>query len=644
MPLERIRTLSLLVIAATVAAWFSGDLETHFLFLLFGTTIPLWFKIPIAKIREYKIWRFYGIITFALVITLYLIEIPVKNSIFLLVIFCIIYEFYGEKRRSAPTRLISLLSFLILLYQARIESGLNMALGILIYTSSVIWCLMAFHLGKDSGFQSSLMVRRYFWVMVRLGAVIFIIGLGLFWMIPRLPSQTLASIPSLGNDRLSGFSDRVTLSDIGSLKLSRKHVMDLTPLSGKLHSRYLKGKVLDQYHRGIWSGSIYSVYYPARDKENRYLINESQGPVYEYRIDLEALQGNTIFFMDNLEELKGSLSPMKMMGTMDHISIMRGYPIATTYFYKASPGPIPSRARLKTNRKISENFNFFKSISDDIVETDQSIPQKVRAIRSHLVSNYEYSLEINNQGVRDPLEDFLINSKKGHCELFASSMVLLLRSQGIPARLVTGFYIPDPFPSANFHYITESDAHAWVEVHFNGAWHTVDPTPTTNFSNPGSFETQMATLRRFWRNNIMTWDHDSQVSLLANIEALGDRLAPYWRNYFFVLFSTPLFLWLMVSFYRNFFDSAHRLTRLSIKLEDRLRTSNPSLFFKEPLRDILLRLPLEQNLRSEFLAFFTGYQNLRFGPNGWDREKAIVLLNQGLLLKSRLSAGSGGSH
>ncbi len=65
--------------------------------------------------------------------------------------------------------------------------------------------------------------------------------------------------------------------------------------------------------------------------------------------------------------------------------------------------------------------------------------QKARAIESHLRQDYGYTLELLSKPVDDPLAYFLFERKKGHCEYFASSMAVMLRTEGIPSRVVTGF-------------------------------------------------------------------------------------------------------------------------------------------------------------------------------------------------------------
>ncbi len=99
-----------------------------------------------------------------------------------------------------------------------------------------------------------------------------------------------------------------------------------------------------------------------------------------------------------------------------------------------------------------------------------------------LRSDFEYSLELDNSSRMHPIESFLTRSRKGHCEYFASSLALLLRAQGVPARVVSGFYTTDYAMGSDgrsrLFTVKQSDAHAWTEVWLDQlGWLTIDPTP-----------------------------------------------------------------------------------------------------------------------------------------------------------------------
>ncbi|GEM_PF-1716139 len=126
-------------------------------------------------------------------------------------------------------------------------------------------------------------------------------------------------------------------------------------------------------------------------------------------------------------------------------------------------------------------------------QTGQLVPtyDKVQAIVSHLLDEdegYLYDREFTLLDSDAELtEAFVLGTRQGYCRYFASAMAVLCRLNGIPARVVTG-YAPGSFSLIENAYIYRaSNAHAWVEVYFDGyGWIMFDPTPTSRSPYGGS--------------------------------------------------------------------------------------------------------------------------------------------------------------
>ena len=84
------------------------------------------------------------------------------------------------------------------------------------------------------------------------------------------------------------------------------------------------------------------------------------------------------------------------------------------------------------------------------------------------VGRFQYTLNYTNvrrrEGV-DSIEDFVANHRQGHCEMFASGLAVMLRSQGIPARMAIGFYGGSFEAESKIYSVTGGHAHAWVEAY-----------------------------------------------------------------------------------------------------------------------------------------------------------------------------------
>lgn len=103
---------------------------------------------------------------------------------------------------------------------------------------------------------------------------------------------------------------------------------------------------------------------------------------------------------------------------------------------------------------------------------------RVKAIERYLRENYRYSLDspVPPPG-RDAVDHFLFDTDVGFCEQFASATVVMLRSLGVPARIVAGYAVGSRNPFTGYYEVKASDAHAWVEVYFpRYGWYEFDPT------------------------------------------------------------------------------------------------------------------------------------------------------------------------
>ncbi|HKB73959.1 MAG TPA: transglutaminase domain-containing protein [Burkholderiales bacterium] len=104
---------------------------------------------------------------------------------------------------------------------------------------------------------------------------------------------------------------------------------------------------------------------------------------------------------------------------------------------------------------------------------------RAEAIERHLRIHYVYDLRaaLASQGVT-PLDTFLFVTRRGHCEYFASAMAVMLRTQGIPARIATGFSAQTYNPITGYYEVRAMDGHAWVEAHIAPyGWVLFEPTP-----------------------------------------------------------------------------------------------------------------------------------------------------------------------
>jgi transglutaminase-like putative cysteine protease len=149
---------------------------------------------------------------------------------------------------------------------------------------------------------------------------------------------------------------------------------------------------------------------------------------------------------------------------------------------------------------------------------------------------FRYSLAMPERNpAKDPIEDFVTEHPQGNCEFFASALVLMLRSQGIPARMVMGYRSADWNPVGGYLQVRQLHAHTWAEVYLEpsqipdslkspqhvytgGGWLRLDPTPaedgfaaaTNNHGMWARMKNVFDHVDLLWRNYIVGFDRDRQ--------------------------------------------------------------------------------------------------------------------------------------
>src|SRR5207249_944866 len=207
---------------------------------------------------------------------------------------------------------------------------------------------------------------------------------------------------------------------------------------------------------------------------------------------------------------------------------------------------------------IKEQYLQLPSLSPEVRDLAQKVTLasvttsgKVRVIEQFLKQTYRYSLDAETAIQKSPIEEFLFVRKTGYCEHYASAMVVLLRTLGIPARLATGFLAGEWNDFGHYYTVRQRDAHAWVEVYFPlSGWITFDPTPSVAalVSNHlwTAFGRVMDSIRLKWDRLVIQYSFADQLAVARGIREGGDsartqlssllsialRWAGTWRTWF----------------------------------------------------------------------------------------------------------------
>jgi transglutaminase-like putative cysteine protease len=176
------------------------------------------------------------------------------------------------------------------------------------------------------------------------------------------------------------------------------------------------------------------------------------------------------------------------------------------------------------------------ALAEQVTASERTPYDKARALERYLSTNFGYTLQLPSPVPDDPIAYFLFTRKQGHCEYFASAMAVMLRSLGIPARIVNGFRTGEYNDVTGSYIIRARDAHSWVEAYFPGAgWASFDPTPaavrpvTTSMWNRMLLYIDAA--REFWREWVINYDFSHQRTLTNNAASRTRRLIDEWRRW-----------------------------------------------------------------------------------------------------------------
>ena len=292
----------------------------------------------------------------------------------------------------------------------------------------------------------------------------------LFVLFPRIPGP-LWGIPQDAYSGMSGLGDSLQFGNISQLT-KNSSIAFRVQFKGQIPAKnqlYWRGPVLWHQDGNQWL-------MPSQNIGLRSETLETKGTAIDYTITLEPHNRLWLLMLDLPTQL-----PNDAKLTHDYSAIAAS-PVRTRIRYNVTSfsaymlgEKLDERKRIMS-LQLHEHENP-RSFALAKTWQDKSPADKVNsALQMFRVQPFIYTLNPPILG-KDPVDDFLFNTKKGFCEHYATSFVYLMRAAGVPARIVTGYQGGELNPNGNYLIVRQSDAHAWAEVWLEGrGWVRVDPT------------------------------------------------------------------------------------------------------------------------------------------------------------------------
>jgi transglutaminase-like putative cysteine protease len=437
------------------------------------------------------------------------------------------------------------------------------------------------------------------------------VGVAFFVLIPRVWVGTALGIsdealPAALRRNVTGLASEIRLGDMGPILESNDPVLKLRMYDNQTDARIdpqlyaqslglreplFAGTILTAYSEGRWRPER-ELMLPQRLEALPTDVKPAVGSTVRQEIRLERIGTNVLPCIGRAVAMRdpegfrcGSLRTDSLVVRRHWFEILPG---AVDYIaYSEIPSSnIPNRPPLAFGfkeqanrylqrcRDVPNGLDRLQALARELVQNEQrktpltlTDAQKAGVIESYLRDSggFKYSLSaaVVDQ-TADPVEDFLFSRRAGHCQYFASALGLMLRSVGIPARLVTGFKGGEELADGSLN-VEKRYAHVWVEAWIevesqrwfknDAKWVTFDATPeagraesVTAIGTKRNLWTIMAAkLVGIWESNVLDISYDRQDSVIYQpirdvYGVLVQFLRDFWHSPRTTLFSVLAFL------------------------------------------------------------------------------------------------------
>ena len=491
-----------------------------------------------------------------------------QSSLYILVFLMINKLLTLSRLKDVPQLFV--IGFLEFLSAAVLTVDLWYAMAFVVYLLTAVWALLAYHLSCEAVQSMTVadearlalmpvpLTARFFWTTNAIAIAALVVTSGIFLVMPRTGFGFFHQANGTPI-KTSGFSEKVDLGVIGAVKLDATLVMrvQFPELEGEPAERmYLKGASFDHYTGQSWTNTFSRRQLLAKTEDGLFEVdtrraarNAIAGDGHTHRVNqdilLEALDISVLFGLPFVSEVRGPFMSLET-DSMGGVWLPHALPGRLQYAITSMPTSLSNEDRQGDvsdyPAELTRRFLQLPSIDPKVTDLAHAVTRNIAtpygmtiAIKQHLLSHYAYSLDVGSTPSASPLEEFLFTRKAGYCEHYATAMAVMLRTVGIPARLVTGFLPGEWNDFGHYYAVRQQDAHAWVEVWFpRSGWVTFDPTPSILKAFPSPLLKQVQglidSIRLKWDRFVIHYSFYDQMTVAQGVRNQGERVRVYIGN------------------------------------------------------------------------------------------------------------------
>lgn len=375
------------------------------------------------------------------------------------------------------------------------------------------------------------------------------IAIVLFLFFPRIPGP-IWTLPDDGQTGSTGLSDKMYPGSVSELVNSDEiafrvnfHTQDQKPAAPPAADKlYWRGPVLSKTDGFLWSQKPAK---PLKKALNTIVYNTSES--ISYTITLEAHQKKWLFALEMPVTVHGDtieghyISRDLQLLNKNNINQLTQYQVTsmTRFSLNQVTENELSEALFLPGNNNPKTRALGKEWRTKFGRDGQSDKKIVLAALNNFKNSPFYYTKQPDVMIEEPSDQFLFDYKRGFCEHYASSFVILMRAADIPARVVTGYQGIEKNSVGNYYIVRQSNAHAWAEVWLeNEGWVRIDPTSMipANRIEPDIFDTNLERLSFSSLNipdlpQLSLQQKTSIYNFWKNLNQSIDNLKHSWNNW-----------------------------------------------------------------------------------------------------------------